>query len=97
MELKQKIVAIPAEEKQRVHAIQKALSLHPTMPAQKLFQNTFMEKLLDQLEQSAYHKFEQEMFKILFGSDQNKQFSQSVSSELIREAKRKKKRKRLKR
>jgi hypothetical protein len=95
LQLKQKIAAIPSEEKQRVHAIKQALSNNPKTATHQLLRQTFMESLLEQLERSAYYRSEQEMFKILFGSDQTEQYNQSVSSELIREAKRKKKRKRL--
>lgn len=97
LELKQKIAAIPSEEKQRVHDIKQALSNHPKTATHQLSQKTFVERLLEELERSAYHKYQQEMFKILFGPDQTEQYNQSVSSELIREAKRKKKRKRLRR
>jgi Relaxase/Mobilisation nuclease domain. len=97
LELKQKIAAIPSEEKQRVHDIQQAMSARPQSSAQRLLQKTFVERLLEQLERSAYHKFQQETFNILFGTDQTEQYNQSVSSELLREAKRKKKRKRLSR
>lgn len=97
LELKQKIAAIPAEEQQRVQDIRQALSNRPKTATQQLLRQTFMERLLEQLERSAYYRLEQEMFKIWFGSDQTEQYNQSVSSELIREAKRKKKRKRLRR
>jgi Relaxase/Mobilisation nuclease domain. len=97
LELKRKIAAIPAEEKQRVHKIRQALSNRPKTATHRLLQETVMERLLEQLERSTYYRLEQEMFKIWFGSDQTEQYNQSVSSELIWEAKRKKKRKRLRR
>jgi hypothetical protein len=91
LELRQKIERVPQEEKMRAKLIQEYQPRQGLTTSEKLRENTFMSTQFEQLQQSAFFKLQEELFKILFEPQQGEGQSQSLDPHWLMEIKRKKK------
>jgi hypothetical protein len=93
LELKQRMEMRPHEEKDRFKMLQDFQPKHTSSPSQKLLQETFLSTQLKELERSAYYNMQKALLDLMFPTDRQQAYQQGISAELLREAKKKKKKK----
>lgn len=93
LDLQQKIEMVPQEEKIRAKMIQGYQPRPGLTASQKLIEQTYMTAQFEQFQQSAFFKFQAELVKILFDSQQGEYQSQSLDPNWLKEFKLKKKKK----
>jgi Relaxase/Mobilisation nuclease domain. len=92
LSLRQKIEMAPQEVKSKAEMLRNYQPGRGLSLSQKLLEKTFISAQLEHFEKTAYHKMQKELANLLFGPGKSHEsFDQSVSSELLREAKKKKK------
>ena len=94
LELRQKIEKVPQEERMRAKMIQEYQPRQGLTSSQQLIEKTYMTAQSEQLQQSAFFKLQEELFKILFEPQQGEYQSQSLDPHWSMELKRKKKKQR---
>jgi hypothetical protein len=92
-ELRQKIEMVSQEEKIRAKMIQEHQPRHGLTASQKLIEQTYMTAQFEKVQQSAFFKMQEELFKILFEPQQGEYQSQSLDPIWLLELMRKKKKK----